>query len=204
MQKLRTLWSWAHGDGSGVARGAGSPHSPCPLAERCLRLSVCLSVSPGPSTLGSSAELSSQQPLEGSHTRPAREAWPPPLQVFQLAPAHFPQDGFLLLFLCEGRAGRRQAGPVVGGHLGPAGLTPWRPSPAPAWDAQLGPQPRASALGLRSQHLPRALVHPPCNPEGRCHHVHFIARDTDSASLGCVSTRLGRSSARNPAWVSPG
>lgn len=44
----------------------------------------------------------------------AREAWPPPLQVFQLAPAHGPPanppGGFPLLFVCEGRAGCREAG----------------------------------------------------------------------------------------------
>lgn len=77
----------------------------------------------------------------GGEPHPAvREAWPPPLQVFQLALAHVhpptpTKDGFLLLFVCEGRAGCREAGPVVGGPLGPAGLSPWRPSPGLGRDA---------------------------------------------------------------------
>lgn len=66
----------------------------------------CLAVGTGPRVPWNCAELS-RQPLQGSHTRPAREAWLPPLQVFQLTLAFSPQGGFLLLFLCEGWAGCR-------------------------------------------------------------------------------------------------
>lgn len=96
---------------------AEAPHSPCPWAHSVSVLSLCLAGAER------AVERCRARPIaSGGEPHPAaREAWPPPLQVFQLAPAHVPpatprphQDGFLLLFICEGRAGCREAVPAMG------------------------------------------------------------------------------------------
>lgn len=65
---------------------AEAPHSPCPWAHSVSVLSGCLAGAER------AVECCEAQPTaSGGEPHPAaREAWTPPLQVFQLAPAHVP------------------------------------------------------------------------------------------------------------------
>lgn len=96
---------------------------PRPLTHRVRGLTVCLFCLAG--WLGLSAPWSavklSRQPLEGSPTqrrgRPGRRPcrfsnWPQPMSPTPATPRPH-QDGFLLLFICEGRAGCREASPAM-------------------------------------------------------------------------------------------
>lgn len=132
---------------------------PRPLTHRVRGLTVYLFrlvVWLGLSAPRSAVKPVGRQPLEGSPHPEAREAWTPPPAGFPTGPSPCPPPPplpapirmvSLLLFICEGRAGCREAAPQ---WACPGGLPPWRPSFRFGLGCHLDPNPRPHLWGLWS------------------------------------------------------
>lgn len=109
---------------------AEAPHSPCPWAHSVSVPSGCLAGAEH------AVECCEAQPTaSGGEPHPAaREAWTPPLQVFQLAPAHvrppppLPAPIRMVSCYCSFVRAELAAGRQAPQWACPGGLPPWRPS----------------------------------------------------------------------------